>query len=195
MAVGTYVHRKVAAAEPKDHQTSFMTDAQLFATLLIILTFFMPPLTVFLERGCSLDFVLNLILTCLGFLPGLFESPIVYDASSYVSEPPTGGLTFYDILRAASDEDRAEKAKRKDLEKGQPSSSSDASDTDLDDAQEKMLSRAPTYRSTETARTAPPTYEESESDSDQTARYAAAVQMSEKSQGKRRELDDPGDYV
>ncbi|RDW93087.1 YqaE/Pmp3 family membrane protein [Aspergillus mulundensis] len=37
---------------------------------LIILTFFIPPLGVFLISGCSADFLINIMLTILGYLPG-----------------------------------------------------------------------------------------------------------------------------
>ncbi|KAL3430696.1 hypothetical protein BDV09DRAFT_14920 [Aspergillus tetrazonus] len=37
---------------------------------LIILTIFIPPLGVFLISGCSVDFLINIMLTILGYLPG-----------------------------------------------------------------------------------------------------------------------------
>ncbi|KAL6237560.1 hypothetical protein BDW75DRAFT_238171 [Aspergillus navahoensis] len=37
---------------------------------LIILTIFVPPLGVFLISGCSVDFLINIMLTFLGYLPG-----------------------------------------------------------------------------------------------------------------------------
>ncbi|KAF2727693.1 UPF0057-domain-containing protein, partial [Polyplosphaeria fusca] len=38
--------------------------------LLIILTIFFPPIGVFLVAGCGADLLINILLTCLGFLPG-----------------------------------------------------------------------------------------------------------------------------
>jgi uncharacterized membrane protein YqaE (UPF0057 family) len=35
----------------------------------IILAIFLPPLGVFLERGCNADFLINILLTVLGYIP------------------------------------------------------------------------------------------------------------------------------
>jgi uncharacterized membrane protein YqaE (UPF0057 family) len=35
----------------------------------ILLAFFLPPLGVFLERGCNADFFINILLTILGYIP------------------------------------------------------------------------------------------------------------------------------
>ncbi|KAI5812068.1 plasma membrane proteolipid 3 precursor [Pyronema omphalodes] len=40
------------------------------AILLIIITIFLPPLGVLLVAGCGMDFLINLILTFLGYFPG-----------------------------------------------------------------------------------------------------------------------------
>lgn len=37
--------------------------------LKIILAIFLPPLGVFLERGCNADFFINILLTILGYIP------------------------------------------------------------------------------------------------------------------------------
>ncbi|KAI8822862.1 putative cation transport-related protein [Fimicolochytrium jonesii] len=34
----------------------------------------LPPLGVFLERGCSIDVLINLALTILGFIPGIIHA-------------------------------------------------------------------------------------------------------------------------
>ncbi|TYJ59213.1 plasma membrane proteolipid 3 [Cryptococcus floricola] len=36
----------------------------------IILAVVLPPLGVFLERGCNADFLINILLTVLGYIPG-----------------------------------------------------------------------------------------------------------------------------
>ncbi|CAG8494526.1 18263_t:CDS:2 [Acaulospora morrowiae] len=36
----------------------------------IIAAIFLPPLGVFLERGCNVDFCINILLTILGYIPG-----------------------------------------------------------------------------------------------------------------------------
>ena len=35
----------------------------------ILLAIFLPPLGVFLERGCNADFFINILLTILGYIP------------------------------------------------------------------------------------------------------------------------------
>ncbi|PAV23632.1 stress response RCI [Pyrrhoderma noxium] len=35
---------------------------------------FIPPLGVFLERGCNVDFLINICLTILGYLPGIIHA-------------------------------------------------------------------------------------------------------------------------
>ncbi|CUS14151.1 unnamed protein product [Tuber aestivum] len=40
----------------------------------IILAILLPPLGVFLERGCSGDLLINIIFTCLGYLPGIIHA-------------------------------------------------------------------------------------------------------------------------
>ncbi|KAL1406415.1 plasma membrane proteolipid Pmp3 [Vanrija albida] len=37
----------------------------------IILAIILPPLGVFLERGCGVDLLINILLTCLGYIPGV----------------------------------------------------------------------------------------------------------------------------
>ncbi|KAJ5562975.1 Proteolipid membrane potential modulator [Penicillium sp. DV-2018c] len=37
---------------------------------LIIITIFIPPLGVFLIAGCGIDFLINVLLTILGYFPG-----------------------------------------------------------------------------------------------------------------------------
>ncbi|KAF2402997.1 hypothetical protein EJ06DRAFT_554541 [Trichodelitschia bisporula] len=45
-------------------------EAMISAILLVLITIFLPPLGVLLIAGCSTDFLINLILTILGFFPG-----------------------------------------------------------------------------------------------------------------------------
>ncbi|SNX81299.1 Plasma membrane proteolipid 3 [Melanopsichium pennsylvanicum] len=40
----------------------------------IILAIFLPPLGVFLERGCGADFWINVLLTILGYIPGIIHA-------------------------------------------------------------------------------------------------------------------------
>ncbi|SCW00761.1 LAFE_0C11408g1_1 [Lachancea fermentati] len=35
---------------------------------------FLPPLGVFLERGCTCDLLINILLTCLGYIPGILHA-------------------------------------------------------------------------------------------------------------------------
>ncbi|KAI0202020.1 plasma membrane proteolipid 3 [Astrocystis sublimbata] len=40
----------------------------------IILAVILPPLGVFLERGCGADFLINILLTVLGYIPGIIHA-------------------------------------------------------------------------------------------------------------------------
>jgi len=40
----------------------------------IIFAVILPPLGVFLERGCTADFWINVLLTILGYLPGIIHA-------------------------------------------------------------------------------------------------------------------------
>ncbi|KAK3687734.1 hypothetical protein B0T22DRAFT_498055 [Podospora appendiculata] len=42
--------------------------------LLYFLALFVPPLAVFLKRGCIADFWINICLTILGWLPGVIHA-------------------------------------------------------------------------------------------------------------------------
>ncbi|EPT06124.1 hypothetical protein FOMPIDRAFT_1044587 [Fomitopsis schrenkii] len=34
----------------------------------------LPPVGVFLERGCGADLIINIVLTCLGYIPGIIHA-------------------------------------------------------------------------------------------------------------------------
>jgi uncharacterized membrane protein YqaE (UPF0057 family) len=40
----------------------------------IILAVFLPPIGVFLERGCGADLLINILLTVLGYIPGIIHA-------------------------------------------------------------------------------------------------------------------------
>ncbi|KAH7132664.1 hypothetical protein B0J11DRAFT_522254 [Dendryphion nanum] len=40
----------------------------------IFFAIFIPPLGVFLERGCNADFLINILLTVLGYIPGIIHA-------------------------------------------------------------------------------------------------------------------------
>ncbi|KAK3111877.1 plasma membrane proteolipid Pmp3 [Teratosphaeriaceae sp. CCFEE 6253] len=40
----------------------------------ILLAIFLPPVGVFLERGCGADFLINIVLTVLGYIPGIIHA-------------------------------------------------------------------------------------------------------------------------
>ncbi|KAI9468083.1 MAG: plasma membrane proteolipid 3 [Benjaminiella poitrasii] len=40
----------------------------------IIFAIVLPPLGVFLERGCTCDLLINIALTCLGYIPGIIHA-------------------------------------------------------------------------------------------------------------------------
>lgn len=40
----------------------------------ILFAILLPPLGVFLERGCGADFLINILLTVLGYIPGIIHA-------------------------------------------------------------------------------------------------------------------------
>lgn len=40
----------------------------------IIIAIFLPPLAVFLAAGCNADFLINILLTILGYIPGIIHA-------------------------------------------------------------------------------------------------------------------------
>ncbi|KAG8878318.1 plasma membrane proteolipid Pmp3 [Tulasnella sp. 331] len=40
----------------------------------IICAVLLPPLGVFFERGCGADLLINILLTCLGYIPGIVHA-------------------------------------------------------------------------------------------------------------------------
>ncbi|RMY12391.1 hypothetical protein D0868_02599 [Hortaea werneckii] len=40
----------------------------------IIFAIILPPVGVFLERGCGADFLINILLTILGYIPGIIHA-------------------------------------------------------------------------------------------------------------------------
>ncbi|KAI8078729.1 plasma membrane proteolipid 3 [Halteromyces radiatus] len=40
----------------------------------IICAVILPPLGVFFERGCNCDLLINIALTCLGYIPGIIHA-------------------------------------------------------------------------------------------------------------------------
>ncbi|KAF2455632.1 hypothetical protein BDY21DRAFT_349888 [Lineolata rhizophorae] len=46
------------------------TDGAISAVLLVIISIFLPPVGVFLVAGCGADFLINICLTILGYIPG-----------------------------------------------------------------------------------------------------------------------------
>ncbi|KAI5190866.1 hypothetical protein NECID01_1161 [Nematocida sp. AWRm77] len=53
------------------------------ATLIeIILAIFIPPLAVFLATGCSCDLLINILLWCLGVIPGVVHALFVISSNA-----------------------------------------------------------------------------------------------------------------
>jgi uncharacterized membrane protein YqaE (UPF0057 family) len=44
---------------------------------LYLLAVFLPPLAVFLDTGCSADFLINILLSILGWIPGVIRERIL----------------------------------------------------------------------------------------------------------------------
>lgn len=51
-----------------------MADKQTIDVLRILLAIFLPPLGVFLQVGIGLHFWLNILLTILGYVPGIIHA-------------------------------------------------------------------------------------------------------------------------
>jgi uncharacterized membrane protein YqaE (UPF0057 family) len=50
------------------------TDLYLSDIVKIIIAILLPPLGVFLERGCGADLLINILLTILGYIPGIIHA-------------------------------------------------------------------------------------------------------------------------
>lgn len=73
----------------------------------IILAIFLPPLGVFFERGCGADLLINILLTILGYIPGIIHAlyvtgfvslehqgcPPIFDRISRLRFPSIGTLS------------------------------------------------------------------------------------------------------
>jgi uncharacterized membrane protein YqaE (UPF0057 family) len=46
--------------------------------VLLLLLVFIPPVGVFLKRGMGTDFIINLILTLIGYVPGIIHGVYIY---------------------------------------------------------------------------------------------------------------------
>ncbi|GAA5990160.1 hypothetical protein JCM10908_005852 [Rhodotorula pacifica] len=120
MAIGTYIHAQ-AAAEQLDHHSPYMNDTSLYGCWLWILAFFVPPVAVFLERGCGCELVVNVLLSLIAWLPGMihafyiilkYESPIYYDPDLFsqatLQHAREHRLRAKDVFQAGSEDEREE---------------------------------------------------------------------------------------
>jgi len=62
---------------PQDHRVKH-TDSLFSDIIKIIIAILLPPLGVFLERGCGADLLINILLTILGYIPGIIHALYVY---------------------------------------------------------------------------------------------------------------------
>ncbi|KAJ5601694.1 hypothetical protein N7510_011228 [Penicillium lagena] len=68
----------------------------------IIFAFILPPLGVFLERGCGADLLINICLTILGWIPGIIHALYVIHLprpSFDSQQPPLLTMRRYIILK------------------------------------------------------------------------------------------------
>ena len=56
--------------------------------LMILLTIFLPPVAVAIKEGIGLQFLLNVLLTLIGWLPGVVHAFWVASRGSAVTPPP-----------------------------------------------------------------------------------------------------------
>ena len=81
-------HRIVSPHHFASNSTNNTRLIACFSDILkIILAVLLPPLGVFLERGCNADFFINILLTILGYIPGIIHA--LYVQSSSVSAHST----------------------------------------------------------------------------------------------------------
>lgn len=59
------------ATEPT---TQTRNKTTLYDVIEIICAILFPPLGVFLATGCSCDLLINILLTCLGYIPGMIHA-------------------------------------------------------------------------------------------------------------------------
>uniref|UniRef100_A0A7E4W8A8 UPF0057-domain-containing protein n=1 Tax=Panagrellus redivivus TaxID=6233 RepID=A0A7E4W8A8_PANRE len=43
-------------------------------SVLLVCSFILPPLAVLFRTGCSVHFLLNLLLSCIGYVPGIIHA-------------------------------------------------------------------------------------------------------------------------
>lgn len=69
-------HRKASHRLPETPfvRTSIANNAAHSDICKIILAIFLPPLGVFFERGCGADLLINILLTILGYIPGIIHA-------------------------------------------------------------------------------------------------------------------------
>lgn len=68
----------------------------------ISIAIFIPPLGVFLERGCGADFFINILLTILGYIPGIIHALyIILKVSLYSELPPSPFLISSPLVLAS----------------------------------------------------------------------------------------------
>ncbi|KAH6689564.1 hypothetical protein F5X68DRAFT_203931 [Plectosphaerella plurivora] len=60
------------------------------ALLIVLITLFVPPIGVLAVAGCGMDFIVNILLTILGFIPGLIHGLYVlyiyYDRRDQIAQ-------------------------------------------------------------------------------------------------------------
>merc|ERR1712137_236282 len=66
-----YKHFQLLHARTTQHSNMPFTASDICKILLAII---LPPLGVFLERGCNADFLINILLTILGYIPGIIHA-------------------------------------------------------------------------------------------------------------------------
>ena len=67
----------------------------------IILAIFLPPVGVFLERGCGADLLINILLTILGYIPYVYRDRIAIDRDGMRADVFPRGIihALYIILK------------------------------------------------------------------------------------------------
>ncbi|KAI8069953.1 hypothetical protein BC940DRAFT_296561 [Gongronella butleri] len=65
---------------------------------LFVIAFFFPPLAVLIKRGCGADFIINILLSLLGAIPGIIHAfYIVHKYNEGHEDLERGGLHYQQV--------------------------------------------------------------------------------------------------
>ncbi|KAM0749342.1 hypothetical protein T439DRAFT_381704 [Meredithblackwellia eburnea MCA 4105] len=95
MAVADIVHANNEKERLKEQEESDntnwmsfgMTPSQLFTVCQVLISIFYPPIAVFLERGCGVDLIINVLLCCIVWVPGVIHALVGDFCCNHITLP------------------------------------------------------------------------------------------------------------